>query len=61
MANSNTASPDKVSLSADIVVAFVTHNSVPPGGLPLHTLPRRYHQIPVYDQICHTKPMGSAI
>jgi len=34
MANSNTASPDKVSLAADIVSAYVTHNSVPPGGLP---------------------------
>ena len=34
MSNSNTASPDKVSLSADIVSAYVTHNSVPTGGLP---------------------------
>jgi predicted transcriptional regulator len=34
MSNSNSASPDKVSLSADIVAAYVTHNSVPPGGLP---------------------------
>ena len=34
MANSNTASPDRVSLSADIVAAYVTHNSVTPGGLP---------------------------
>ena len=34
MANSNTASPNKVSLSADIVAAYVTHNSVPQGGLP---------------------------
>jgi predicted transcriptional regulator len=34
MSNSNTGSPDKVSLSADIVSAYVTHNSVPPGGLP---------------------------
>jgi predicted transcriptional regulator len=33
MTNSNTASSDKVSLSADIVSAYVTHNSVPPGGL----------------------------
>jgi predicted transcriptional regulator len=33
MANSNSASPDKISLSADIVAAYVTHNSVPPGGL----------------------------
>jgi predicted transcriptional regulator len=34
MSNSNTALPDKVSLAADIVSAYVTHNSVPPGGLP---------------------------
>ena len=34
MASSNTASSDKVSLAADIVSAYVTHNSVPPGGLP---------------------------
>jgi predicted transcriptional regulator len=34
MANSNTASPDKVSLSADIVAAYVSRNSVTPGGLP---------------------------
>ena len=34
MANSNSASPNKISLSADIVAAYVTHNSVPPGGLP---------------------------
>jgi predicted transcriptional regulator len=34
MANSNSASPDRVSLSADIVAAYVTHNSVTPGGLP---------------------------
>jgi len=33
MSNSNINSPDKVSLSADIVAAYVTHNSVPPGGL----------------------------
>ena len=34
MANSNADTPDKVSLAADIVSAYVTHNSVPPGGLP---------------------------
>ena len=34
MSNSNTSSPDKVSLAADMVSAYVTHNSVPPGGLP---------------------------
>jgi predicted transcriptional regulator len=34
MANSNTASSDKVSLSADIVAAYVSRNSVTPGGLP---------------------------
>ena len=34
MANSDSASPDKVSLVVDIVSAYVTHNSVPPGGLP---------------------------
>jgi predicted transcriptional regulator len=34
MSNSNTASPDKVSLSADIVAAYVSRNSVTPGGLP---------------------------
>ena len=34
MANSNSASSNKISLSADIVSAYVTHNSVPPGGLP---------------------------
>ena len=28
MANSNAGSPDKVSLSADIVAAYVSHNSV---------------------------------
>jgi predicted transcriptional regulator len=34
MANSNAGSPDKVSLSADIVAAYVSRNSVTPGGLP---------------------------
>ena len=34
MANSNTASLDKISLSADIVAAYVSHNSVTPVGLP---------------------------
>jgi predicted transcriptional regulator len=34
MSNSNTASPDKVSLSADIVAAYVSRNSVTPSGLP---------------------------
>jgi predicted transcriptional regulator len=34
MANSNPATPDKVSLSADIVSAYVSRNSVTPGGLP---------------------------
>jgi predicted transcriptional regulator len=34
MPNSKTASQDIVSLSADIVSAYVTHNSVPPSGLP---------------------------
>jgi predicted transcriptional regulator len=31
---SNTASSDKISLSADIVASYVSHNSVSPGGLP---------------------------
>jgi predicted transcriptional regulator len=34
MANSNAVSPDKVSLSADIVAAYVSRNSVTPSGLP---------------------------
>jgi predicted transcriptional regulator len=34
MANSNITSSDKISLSAEIVSAYVSHNSVPPGGLP---------------------------
>jgi predicted transcriptional regulator len=34
MANSNSVSPDKVSLSADIVAAYVSRNSVTPSGLP---------------------------
>src|SRR5271170_2557422 len=34
MANSNTASLDKISLSADIVAAYVSRNSVAPIGLP---------------------------
>ena len=34
IANSNAGSPDKVSLSADIVAAYVSGNSVTPGGLP---------------------------
>ena len=33
-ASSNTASPDTISLSADIVSAYVSHNSVTSGGLP---------------------------
>ena len=31
---SNNASTDKISLSADIVASYVSHNSVTPGGLP---------------------------
>jgi predicted transcriptional regulator len=34
MANSRTVSLDKVSLSADIVAAYVSRNSVTPNGLP---------------------------
>jgi predicted transcriptional regulator len=34
MANSNAGSPDKVSLSADIVAAYVSRNSVTPSSLP---------------------------
>ena len=34
MANSNTASSNKISLSADIVPAYVSRNSVTPVGLP---------------------------
>jgi predicted transcriptional regulator len=34
MSNSNSAAPDKVSLAADIVAAYVSRNSVTPGGLP---------------------------
>ena len=34
MPNSNTASPEKVSLAAEIVAAYVSRNSVTPGGLP---------------------------
>jgi predicted transcriptional regulator len=34
MANPNTASQDIVSLSADVVSAYVAHNSVPLSGLP---------------------------
>ena len=33
MANSNTASSNKISLSADIVAAYVSRNSVTPVGL----------------------------
>jgi predicted transcriptional regulator len=31
---SNNASPDTISLSADIVAAYVSRNSLTPGGLP---------------------------
>jgi predicted transcriptional regulator len=34
MANANSASSDKISLSADIVSAYVSRNSVTPSGLP---------------------------
>jgi predicted transcriptional regulator len=34
MANSSPTPSDKVSLSAEIVAAYVSHNSVTPGGLP---------------------------
>jgi predicted transcriptional regulator len=34
MANSDTTPSDKISLSADIVAAYVSRNSVTPGGLP---------------------------
>jgi predicted transcriptional regulator len=34
MANSNTASLNKISLSADIVAAYISRNSVTPDGLP---------------------------
>ena len=34
MANSSTVPSAKISLSADIVAAYVSHNSVTPGGLP---------------------------
>jgi predicted transcriptional regulator len=34
MGNSNPALADKVSLSAEIVAAYVAHNSITPGGLP---------------------------
>jgi predicted transcriptional regulator len=34
MPNSNVDPTDKISLSAEIVAAYVTHNSVTPGGLP---------------------------
>ena len=34
MANPDNQSSDKVSLSAEIVAAYVTHNSVTPSGLP---------------------------
>ena len=34
MGNSNLDPSDKVSLSAEIVAAYVTHNSVTPSGLP---------------------------
>ena len=34
MAYSDSHSSDKVSLSAEIVAAYVSHNSVTPGGLP---------------------------
>ena len=34
MANSDSASLDKISLSADVVAAYVSRNSVTPGGLP---------------------------
>src|ERR1700728_4338585 len=34
MPDSNNPPSDKISLSAEIVAAYVTHNSVIPGGLP---------------------------
>jgi len=36
MANSNTASSNKISLSADIVAAYVSRNSVTPVSLALN-------------------------
>ncbi len=34
MPDSNTPPSDKVTLAAEIVAAYVSHNSVTPGGLP---------------------------
>jgi predicted transcriptional regulator len=34
MANSDDLSFDKISLSAEVVAAYVSHNSLTPGGLP---------------------------
>jgi predicted transcriptional regulator len=34
MPNSHIVSSNKISLSADIVSAYVSYNSIPPGGLP---------------------------
>jgi predicted transcriptional regulator len=40
MLSSHTDSPDRVSLAADIVAAYVSYNSVPPGGVAdlIHTV-----------------------
>ena len=58
MASSNTASLDKISLSADIVAAYVSRNSVTPDGLLALIESPRWSFQPVFHGSAMRHPQG---
>jgi predicted transcriptional regulator len=63
MANSNTASSNKISLSADIVAACVSHNSVTPVGLPalIESVPGTLSKLGAAEAIPNTEALVPAL
>jgi predicted transcriptional regulator len=63
MANSNVDPLDKVSLSADIVAAYVTHNSVPAGGLAelIHSVHTALSNLGTVEAVHQTEALVPAV
>ena len=63
MANSNAGSPDKVSLSADIVAAYVSRNSVTPSGLPalIESIHRALFKLGAVEAVPKTEALVPAV
>jgi predicted transcriptional regulator len=63
MPDSNTPPSDKVSLAAEIVAAYISHNSVTPGGLPalIESIHLALTNLGAVEAVPESKPMVPAV